>query len=103
MLKARGSGPGITGFFAATGFCAALAAAQAFPQAAQAQTLLEALADAYTNNPTLRASRAELRSVNEGVPQALSNWRPTVTVTADAGLQSSEIDNDDGRGSNTDS
>lgn len=103
MLRARGSGPGITSFFAATGFCAALAAAQVFPQAAQAQTLLEALADAYSNNPTLRASRAELRSVNEGVPQALSNWRPTVTVTADAGLQSSEIDNDDGGGSNTDS
>ncbi len=54
---------------------------------AQAQTLSEALANAYTTNPTLRAARAELRGVNEGVPQALSNWRPLVTLTGTAGKQ----------------
>jgi len=52
---------------------------------AGAQTLVEALADAYTSNPTLSASRAELRTVNEGVPQALANWRPEVFVTGSAG------------------
>ncbi len=50
-------------------------------QPAGAQTLAEALAGAYASNPTLRAARAELRAVNEGVPQALSNWRPNLTVT----------------------
>ncbi len=52
---------------------------------AVAQSLDEALAAAYSSNPTLRAARAQLRAVNEGVPQALSNWRPTVTVTGSTG------------------
>ncbi len=54
---------------------------------AKAQTLGEALANAYTTNPTLRAARAGLRGVNEGVPQALSNWRPEVTVAGSVGKQ----------------
>ncbi|MCP4328124.1 MAG: TolC family outer membrane protein [Alphaproteobacteria bacterium] len=48
---------------------------------ANAQTLYEALALAYLSNPTLLAQRAQLRSTDEQVPQALSNWRPTVTAT----------------------
>jgi outer membrane protein TolC len=44
--------------------------------AASAETLNEALATAYANNPTLQAARAQLRQVDEQVPQALSNWRP---------------------------
>ncbi len=52
---------------------------------AGAQTLAEALADAYATNPTLGAARAELRAVNEGVPQALANWRPSVSVTSSLG------------------
>ena len=59
---------------------------------AGAQTLVDALSTAYTTNPTLGAARAELRVVNEGVPQALSNWRPDVTVTAEVGQQRSERD-----------
>ncbi len=54
---------------------------------AGAQTLGEALANAYTTNPTLRAARARLRGVNEGVPQALSNWRPRVTLSGSLGQQ----------------
>ncbi|MEE9210579.1 MAG: hypothetical protein V3U23_09010, partial [Kiloniellales bacterium] len=54
-------------------------------QPAGAQTLAEALADAYATNPTLGAARAALRAVNEGVPQALANWRPSVSVTGSAG------------------
>lgn len=57
---------------------------------AMAQTLSEALANAYTTNPTLRAARAGLRGVNEGVPQALSNWRPVVTVAASVGKQQTD-------------
>ena len=49
---------------------------------AQAQTLEQALAQAYANNPTIGAQRARLRAVDEGVPQALSGYRPTARVTA---------------------
>ena len=52
---------------------------------ANAQTLDEALNKAYINNPTIRAQRARLRATDEQVPRALSNWRPTVTFTAEAG------------------
>jgi len=53
---------------------------------ASGQTLQEALARAYSNNPTLLAARAQLRATDEGVPQALSGWRPTVTITASYGV-----------------
>jgi outer membrane protein len=49
---------------------------------AAAQTLTEAFAYAYDNNPQLLAQRAALRATDESVPQALANWRPTVTFTA---------------------
>lgn len=55
------------------------------PEAASAETLEEVLTSAYTTNPTLQARRARLRATDEGVPQALSNWRPTVTLSGDAG------------------
>ncbi|WP_096702121.1 TolC family outer membrane protein [Magnetospirillum sp. 15-1] len=50
-----------------------------------AETLEEVLASTYSSNPTLLARRARLRSTDEGVPQALSNWRPTVSLTGSAG------------------
>jgi len=53
--------------------------------AAQPRTLQDALASAYANNPTLQSSRAQLRATDEGVPQALSGWRPTVVVGAGYG------------------
>ncbi len=52
---------------------------------AQPRTLQDALALAYSNNPTLQSSRAQLRATDEGVPQALSGWRPTVVVGAGYG------------------
>jgi outer membrane protein len=52
---------------------------------AKAQTLEEALAMAYTTNPDLRSARANLRVVDEGVPQAKAGWRPTVSSTLSAG------------------
>ena len=52
---------------------------------AAGETLAEAMAAAYLNNPVLRGERAALRSSDEQVPQALSGWRPTVTVTGAAG------------------
>ncbi len=50
---------------------------------AQAETLEEVLATAYATNPTLEARRAQLRATDEGVPQALSGWRPTVRASGD--------------------
>jgi outer membrane protein len=55
------------------------------PVGASAQTLTDALAAAYMNNPTLNAARAQLRAVDEGVPQALSNYRPQINGTMSAG------------------
>ncbi|MCX2722826.1 TolC family outer membrane protein [Roseibium salinum] len=52
---------------------------------AQAETIKDSLALAYDNNPTLNAARAELRGVDENVPQALSGWRPTVSGSASGG------------------
>ena len=43
-----------------------------------------ALMAAYQNNPTLLAERAKLRSTDEGVPQALANWRPDISISTGA-------------------
>ena len=53
--------------------------------AAFADTLPGALAQAYVNNPTMNAQRAALRATDEGVPIALSGYRPTVKGTIVAG------------------
>ncbi|MEO1191024.1 MAG: TolC family outer membrane protein [Pseudomonadota bacterium] len=65
--------------------------AAAWSAPASAQSLEEALANTYLTNPTLLAARAELRSVNEGVPQALSAWRPQVTISGDVGYETSKL------------
>src|SRR5690348_1789925 len=58
---------------------------------AGAQTMTEAMAYAYSNNPQLLAQRAALRAADEGVPQALSGWRPTVNFSAAAGYDRAGI------------
>ena len=62
-------------------------AAVALP--ARSQTLSEVLAQAYSNNPTLLSARAQLRSVDENVPQALAGWRPSVTINSAVGVTDS--------------
>ncbi len=64
--------------------------------AAQADTFEQALAQAYTNNPTLTAERAKLRSVDESVTVALSDWRPTATAQADGGVSHQVFDTTSG-------
>jgi len=54
---------------------------------AWAESLEEALVGAYLNNPSLLSQRASVRGTDEGVPQALANWRPTIQVTGDAGWE----------------
>jgi len=56
---------------------------QAAPQQAFAQSLEEALIEAYLHNPTLQAQRAALRVTDEGVPQASAGWRPNVELVVD--------------------
>ena len=68
---------------------------------AQARTLQEALAAAYSNNPTLQTSRAQLRATDEGVPQALAGWRPTVIVSGTAGYAFGELQQDTQSGNRT--
>jgi len=53
---------------------------------ARADTLEWALVQAYQNNPSLNAQRAALRAVDENVPQALSGYRPKLSVTASGGF-----------------
>ncbi len=50
------------------------------PGPARADTLNEALVAAYLGNPDLDAERARLRATDELVPQALSGWRPQVSI-----------------------
>lgn len=52
---------------------------------ANAESLIEAMAYAYNNNPTLLSGRAGLRAIDESVPQALSGWRPTVSLSGEYG------------------
>lgn len=58
-----------------------------FTASARAESLTEALVDTYATNPELKAARRNLGAVNEQVPQALSNWRPEVTVSGSAGRE----------------
>jgi outer membrane protein len=51
----------------------------------QADTLEWALVQAYQNNPSLNAQRASLRSTDENVPQALSGYRPKLSLTTTGG------------------
>ena len=62
--------------------CTAMAGAPA-----RAETMDSALAKAYRNNPSLNSQRASVRVTDENVPQALSGYRPRVTITASGGEQ----------------
>jgi len=54
---------------------------------ALADTLDGSLILAYMNNPTLNSQRASARATDEGVPQALSGYRPRVSVNGSIGSQ----------------
>ncbi len=59
----------------------------AFGRPANAETLEEALADAYLINPVLNAERARLRATDEEVAVAKSGLRPFIFGTADTAFQ----------------
>jgi outer membrane protein len=68
----------------------ALALALGVVDTSRADTIEAALVRAYQNNPQLNAQRAAVRATDENVPQALSGYRPRVSVTASAGTQFSD-------------
>lgn len=61
-------------------------------QPARSQTLADALAMAYTGNPTLGAEREQLRATDELMPQARSGYRPSLTIDGDAGVEYNDTD-----------
>ena len=65
--------------------CLAAAAIGTACAPARADTLEWALVQAYQNNPSLNAQRAALRATDENVPQALSGYRPKLSVIGNAG------------------
>jgi outer membrane protein len=69
----------------AAGVCCAAAAIGVGCSQAAADTLEWALVQAYQNNPSLNAQRAALRVIDENVPQALSGYRPKISLTAQGG------------------
>jgi outer membrane protein len=69
---------------------AVLLLACAGPTPVLADTIEAALVRAYQSNPQLNAQRAAVRATDEGVPQALSGYRPSVNITASAGYQYSD-------------
>ena len=66
---------------------AAGAALLSLTGSASADTLKWALTQAYLNNPQLNAQRASVRATDETVPQALSGYRPRITLSASVGEQ----------------
>jgi outer membrane protein len=66
----------------ALGRLAVAASVLALTAPAQADTLREALVNAYTNNPTLEGARANQRAVDESVPIQRAQGLPSLNVTA---------------------
>lgn len=69
--------------------CAAVVSGAAVP--ASAETLADAIALAYQNNPTLQAQRATQRALDENYVQARSGWRPTLNLAASATYNETRI------------
>jgi outer membrane protein len=75
---------------------AVLLMARMGPTPAVADTINAALVRAYENNPQLNSQRAQVRSTDENVPQALSGYRPKVALTASAGYQYTDTNSTQG-------
>jgi outer membrane protein len=69
--------------------------------AENSMTLEQAWIAAYQNNPSLEAERAKLRASDEHVAQALSHWRPSVSVNANVGKTYQYLPPENGFASNS--
>jgi len=70
--------------------CGSVAVLAVLASPLHAETLRQAMASAYANNPRLDAERARLRATDEDVPRAKAGFRPSVTGQADTGWQKIE-------------
>ncbi|MEH3106959.1 MAG: TolC family outer membrane protein [Sphingomonas fennica] len=61
------------------------------PQPAPTETLGQAIADAYANNPRLQAQRAQLRAIDENVIQASSPYRLNVGLIGTLAYQEQAV------------
>lgn len=68
----------------------ALSAGLACAAPAFAQSIEDTLGLAYTQSTQLGGQRAQQRATDEQVPQALSNWRPSVTINGSVGLSNTK-------------
>ncbi len=68
-----------------TGTAALLCVLTALSGNARAENLNEAFGRAYVANPTLQADRARQLATDEKLPQARSNWLPSVSASAQYG------------------
>jgi outer membrane protein len=69
------------------------AACLSLAQPAAGETLAEAVAQAYRTNPSLGAGRYSVRQADEGVVQAMSELRPSVSLQATASYDHSALGN----------
>src|SRR5436190_3489233 len=79
----------LRGRLLAATFSAGLAASIAAP--AGAETLADAIALAYQNNPTLQAQRATQRALDENYVQARTGWRPTLNLGGSVGYSETRV------------
>ena len=66
--------------------------ATVFGRPASAETIEQALADAYLINPVLNAERARLRATDEQVALAKSGLRPFISASGDTAFQHTDND-----------
>src|SRR5262245_56531608 len=72
-----------------------------FGRPARAETIEEALADAYLINPVLNAERARVRAIDEEVALAKSGLRPFIFGSADTSFLNTNTSVNQGSGCNT--
>lgn len=75
----------------ARGVALVLVCALASAGTARAETLMDAMRRAYGVSPVLNASRAQLRAIDETVPQAEAGMRPRVSGDAYLGVQRNRL------------
>ena len=74
-------------------FLCSLLLATAIAGNANAQSIFEALSQAYETNPTLQAQRAYLRAIDENVAIAKSGYRPTVSLNGTYADNNTDVKN----------
>jgi len=58
----------------------------------QAETLQEALTQAYNTNPSFQAQLVAVRIAHERIPEARAGWLPTIFANADTGVLNEETE-----------